>query len=71
MFCSVNLKDGLTLGELRRLLDNELLDFPDEIKIVMCVNPKEKTCIEEAYTLNDNVVSIIGDEKDITFYNYI
>lgn len=71
MFCNVNLKGGLTLGELRRLLDNELLNFPNDIKINMCINSKEKTCIEEAYTLNDNVFSIIGDEKDITFYNYI
>lgn len=72
MWANINLKENLTLGKLRELVkDGELSKFPDSTQINMCIELcRENVIAEEDYPCAP-VVSIVGDDKEINFYNYI
>ena len=72
MWIDVNLNRPLTLGELRELVNNrELSKFPDDIRIDMCINLCKENVIDELVEPSAPVLSIVGDENKITFYNFI
>ena len=72
MCINVNLNRPLTLGELRELVNNgKLSKFPDDIQIKMYINLCKENVIYEYRECSTPVLSITGDEKEITFYNYI
>lgn len=72
MWSVVNLTDELTLGKLRELVNTgELSKFPDSMPINMCIDISDKNVIDGENTQCAPVLSIIGDDKEINFYNYI
>lgn len=72
MYADVNFNCPLTLGELRELVNNgKLSKFPDDIQINMCINVCKENVIDEYGEPYAPVMSIIGDEDEINFYNYI
>ena len=72
MWADVNFNCPLTLGELRELVNyGKLSKFPDDIQINMCINVCKENVIDEYGERSAPVLSIIGDNDEITFYNYI
>ena len=72
MWTNVNFKRHLTLGELRELVNNgKLSKFPDDTQINMCINVCKENVIDEYGEPSAPVMSIVGDENEINFYNYI
>ena len=72
MWADVNFNCPLTLGELRELVNSgKLSKFPDDIQINMCINVCKENVIDEYGERSAPVLSIIGDNDEITFYNYI
>ena len=72
MYANVNFNCPLTLGELRELVNSgKLSKFPDDIQINMCINVCKENVIDEYGERSAPVLSIIGDNDEITFYNYI
>lgn len=72
MYANVNFNCPLTLGELRELVNNgELSKFPNDIQINMCINVCKENVIDEYGEPYAPVMSIISDEDEINFYNYI
>lgn len=72
MWANVNFNRSLTLGELRELVNNRKLSkFPDDIQITMCINVCKENVIDEYGERSAPILSITGDEEEITFYNYI
>lgn len=72
MYTNVNFNCPLTLGELRELVNyGKLSKFPDDIQINMCINVCKENVIDEYGESFAPVLSVIGDEEEITFYNYI
>ena len=72
MWAEINLKENLTLGKLRELVkDGELSEFPDSMPINMCIELCGKNVIDVEEQPYAPVVSIIGNDKEINFYNYI
>lgn len=72
MWANVNFKRHLTLGELRELVNNgKLSKFPDDTQINMCINVCKENVIDEYGEPSAPVMSIVGDENEINFYNYI
>ena len=72
MWAEINIERPLTLGELRELVNNgKLSKFPDDIQINMCINVCKENVIDEYGERSAPVLSIIGDDDEITFYNYI
>lgn len=72
MCINVNLNRPLTLGELRELVNNgKLSKFPDDIQIKMYINLCKENVIYEYRECSTPILSVTGDEEEITFYNYI
>lgn len=72
MWAEINIERPLTLGELRELVNyGKLSKFPDDIQINMCINVCKENVIDEYGERSAPVLSIIGDDDEITFYNYI
>lgn len=72
MYADINFNCPLTLGELRELVNyGKLSKFPDDIQINMCINVCKENVIDEYGEPFAPVMSIIGDEDEINFYNYI
>lgn len=68
----IDLNCPLTLGELRELVNNGRLSrFPDDAKINMSINECNGTVTYDTGDSSAPVLSIIGDDDEITFYNYI
>lgn len=68
----INLNCPLTLGELRELVNiGRLSRFSDDTKITMCIDVREGDVIYDTGESYSNVLSIVGDNDEITFYNYI
>lgn len=72
MWANIYLQEELTIGKLRELVTTgKLSEFPNNTPIRMHINldmtkvdgPNDEPCAP--------VLSIISDEKDISFYNYI
>lgn len=61
MFEEINNIYGITLGELREYINNNLKDFSDNIKLNFCVTNTDKEHVE--------VKQIIADEDSVTFYD--
>lgn len=72
MWANVNLTENLTLGKLRELVNTgELSKFPDSMPINMCIELCRENVIDEEEQPCAPVLSIIGDDEEINFYNYI
>lgn len=72
MWADVNLTENLTLGKLRELVNTgELSKFPDSMPINMCIELCRENAIDEEEQPCAPVLSIIGDDEEINFYNYI
>lgn len=72
MWANVDFNHPLTLGELRELVNNgKLSKFPDDIQINMSINVCKENVRDEYGERSAPVLSITGDEEEITFYNYI
>ena len=72
MQAEINIESPLTLGELREIVNNgQLSKFPDDMQINMCINVCKENVIDEYGERSAPVLSIIGDDDEITFYNYI
>lgn len=68
----IDLNCPLTLGELRELVNNgQLSRFPDDTQINMSINVCEGNVMCDTGDSFAPVLSITGDDDDITFYNYI
>lgn len=68
----INLTNNLTLGKLRELVNNgELSKFPNSMPINMCIEFCRKNVIDNGVCTYAPVLSIIGDNEEITFYNFI
>lgn len=64
MWTKIKFKEPITLGDLRKVINEDLSDFPDDIPIIM--SPEIKDDIYEKYKIK----AIIADEDSINFYNY-
>ena len=72
MYATVNFNSPLTLGELRELVNNgKLSKFPDDIQINMCIDINKENAIDDWGESSAPVMSVVGDEDEINFYNYI
>lgn len=72
MQVAINLTNNLTLGKLRELVNNgELSKFPNSMPINMCIELCRKNVIDNGEYIYAPVLSIIGDDEEINFYNYI
>lgn len=72
MWTEIILTENLTLGKLRELVkDDELSKFPDSTPINMCIELCGENVIDKEEQPCAPVLSIIGDDKEINFYNYI
>lgn len=72
MQVAINLTNNLTLGKLRELVNNgELSKFPNSMPINMCIELCRENVIDEGKQLCSPILSIIGDDEEINFYNYI
>ena len=68
----INLNCPLTLGDLRELVNNGRLSrFPDDAQITMSINVCKGNVMYDTGDSSAPVLSIIGDDDEITFYNYI
>lgn len=68
----INLNCPLTLGELRELVNiGRLSRFSDDAKITMSINVREGDVMYDTGDSYAHVLSIVGDDDEITFYNYI
>lgn len=72
MWTEVNLTENLTLGKLRELVNTgKLSKFPDSMPINMCIELYRENVIDEGEQPCAPILSIIGDDEEINFYNYI
>ena len=72
MWTEIILTENLTLGKLRELVNNgELSKFPESKQINMCIELCGENLIDKEEKTCALVLSIIGDDKEINFYNYI
>ena len=72
MQVAINLTTNLTLGKLRELVNNgELSKFPNSMQINMCIELYRKNVIDTGEYNYAPVLSIIGDDEEINFYNSI
>ena len=72
MQVAINLTTNLTLGKLRELVNNgELSKFPNSMPINMCIELCRKNVIDNGVYTYAPVLSIIGDDEEINFYNSI
>lgn len=72
MWAVINLTNNLTLGKLRELVNNgKLSKFPNSMPINMCIELCRKNVIDTGEYNYAPVLSIIGDNEEINFYNSI
>lgn len=72
MWAVINLTNNLTLGKLRELVNNgKLSKFPNSMPINMCIELCRKNVIDNGEYIYAPVLSILGDNEEINFYNYI
>lgn len=72
MYTEINLKENLTLGKLREIINNELSEFPDNMQINMHIHTSEYNVIGANRTeSNAPIMSIVTYNESIDFYNYI
>lgn len=72
MWAVINLTNNLTLGSLRELVNNgKLSKFPNSMPINMCIELCRKNVIDNGEHVYAPVLSIVGDDEEINFYNYI
>lgn len=72
MWAEINLTENLTLGKLRKLVnDGELSKFPDSMPINICIELCRKNVIDKKDQPCAPVLSIIGYDEEINFYNFI
>lgn len=72
MYTVINLTNNLTLGKLRELVNNgELSKFPNSTPINMCIELCRENVIDNGEHIYAPVLSIICDDEEINFYNYI
>lgn len=72
MQVAINLTTNLTLGKLRELVNNgELSKFPNSMPINMCIELCRKNVIDNGEYIYAPVLSILGDDEEINFYNSI
>ena len=72
MQVAINLTNNLTLGKLRELVNNgKLSKFPNSMPINMCIELCRKNVIDNGEYIYAPVLSILGDDEEINFYNYI
>lgn len=72
MWANITFKENLTLGKLRKLVNNgELSKFLDSTPINMSINLYSDNITDKHEEPCAPVLSIIGDDKEINFYNYI
>lgn len=72
MWAVINLTNNLTLGKLRELVNNgKLSKFPNSMPINMCIELCRKNVIDNGEYIYAPVLSILGDDEEINFYNYI
>ena len=72
MQVAINLTNNLTLGKLRELVNNgKLSKFPNSMPINMCIELCRKNVIDNVEYIYAPVLSILGDDEEINFYNYI
>ena len=68
----INLTNNLTLGKLRELVNNgELSKFPNSMPINMCIELCRENVIDNGEYIYAPILSIISDDEEINFYNYI
>lgn len=68
----IDLNHPLTLGDLRELVNNgQLSKFPDNTQINMCINECQGNVMYDMGDFSTSVLSIIADDDEINFYNYI
>lgn len=72
MYTNIELQEELTIGKLREIVTiGKLSKFPNNTPIKMCIDLN----ITNVDNLNNEpfspILSIIGDEDSINFYNYI
>ena len=71
MWAEINLEEELTIGKLRKLVNNELSKFPDDTPINMCIELCQNNVDDEDEQPCAPILSILGDKESINFYNYI
>lgn len=72
MQVAINLTTNLTLGKLRELVNNgEFSKFPNSMPINMCIELCRKNVIDNGEHIYAPILSIIVDDEEINFYNYI
>lgn len=72
MWAVINLTNNLTLGKLRELVNNgKLSKFPNSMLINICIELCRKNVIDNGEYIYAPVLSILGDDEEINFYNYI
>ena len=72
MWAVINLTNNLTLGKLRELVNNgKLSKFPNSMPINMCIELCRKNVIDNGEHVYAPVLSIVGDDEEINFYNSI
>lgn len=72
MWADIKLKENLTLGKLKELINTgELSKFPDNTPINMNINLYEINIEDKTTEPTSPILSIIGSEDLIDFYNYI
>lgn len=72
MWANITFKENLTLGKLRELINTgKLSKFPDSMPINMCISFSKGNVIDAEEIPCAPVKSIIGDNEEINFYNYI
>ena len=72
MQVAINLTNNLTLGKLRELVNNgKLSKFPNSMPINMCIELCRKNVIDNGEYIYAPVLSILGDDEEINFYNSI
>ena len=72
MWTEINIESPLTLGELREIVNNgQLSKFPDDMQINMCIELCRENVIDNGGYIYASVLSIIGDDEEINFYNSI
>lgn len=72
MWVDIKLKENLTLGKLKELINTgELSKFPNNTPINMNINLRRTNIEDKTTEPTSPILSIIGSEDLIDFYNYI
>lgn len=72
MWAEINLESPLTLGKLREIVNTgELSKFPDSMPISISIELCRENVIDAEEQPCAPVESILGDNDEIIFYNYI